>query len=112
MLIDEIDVIDIHRFPRGTPYPNIVDVVGRQLEEEPLKRRTVLGFDQTGLGEPVGDLFNAAYRDGRCGRFWPQGITITSGQHAEGANAPKVMLISQTQVLRRGIGCISSASIR
>jgi hypothetical protein len=45
------------------------------------------------------DLFNAAYREGRCGPYWPQGITITSGQHAEGSNVPKVVLISKAQVL-------------
>jgi hypothetical protein len=98
-LVDEYDVIDIHRFPRGTTYPKIVDVVGRRLEEEPLKDRTVLRFDQTGLGAPVGDLFNEAYRDGRCGAYWPQGITITSGQRTGGSNVPKMTLISRTQVL-------------
>jgi hypothetical protein len=99
VLIDDFEVVDIHRFPRGTPYPKIVDVVGRRLEEEPLKERTVLRLDATGLGAPVVDLFNAAYRDGRCGAYWPQGITITSGQRAEGSNVPKVTLISRAQVL-------------
>jgi len=40
-----------------------------------------------------------AYRNGDCGDFWPQGITITSGQHGEGMMVPKVALISRAQVL-------------
>lgn len=98
-LIDEYDVIDIHRFPRGTTYPKIVDVVGRKLDEEPLKGRTMLRLDATGLGAPVVDLFNDAYRNGRCGPYWPEGITITSGQRGDRSNVPKVTLISRTQVL-------------
>jgi hypothetical protein len=98
-LVDDFEVIDIHRFPRGTHYPKIVQIIGRKLDEEPLKGRTVLRVDATGLGDPVMDIFNDAYRNGDCGDFWPQGITITSGQHGEGMMVPKVALISRAQVL-------------
>jgi hypothetical protein len=97
-MIDEYEVVDIHRFPRGTRYPTIVDVIGKRLAEEPLKDRTVLRFDATGA-EAVADIFEDAYRDGRCGRFWPEPIVFTSGQLVDGLRVPKATLINRTQVL-------------
>ena len=88
----------VERAAIGTPYPAIVERVGRLLEE-PTLRCARLVIDNTGVGAPVADLFREAYRDGRCGAFWPRPITITGGNERNGTNVPKRVLVSNLVAL-------------
>jgi hypothetical protein len=63
----------LHRFQLGTPYPEIVDTLGRLLKQLPQRRDApALYVDATGVGRPVIDTM-------RGKGLHPVGITITAG---------------------------------
>lgn len=88
----------IQRWELGTPYPAVVDQVGRLLEQPVLRRCTAFHFDATGVGRAVADMFKDAYRRGRCGDFWPKPVTITSGESSSGLRVTKGDLVGGLQV--------------
>ena len=47
----------VERFPLGTTYPDIVTAVEELLDDRPLRGRTRLVVDGTGVGVPVIDMF-------------------------------------------------------
>jgi len=107
------DVTYLHRWPLGTPYPKIVEGVGKLLSEDRFMRRmyggrytedhkvlrhpVTLAVDATGVGRPVVDMFRDAHLPGSL-----QSITITGGHEATSAsggyNVPKRLLVSTLQV--------------
>jgi hypothetical protein len=86
----------LERFKLGTPYPAIVERVGRLLATPPLDRGTALVVDATGVGAPVVDLFRHA-------GLRPIAVTITGGHEVVAdraqAHVPKRELISTVQAL-------------
>lgn len=90
------DVRHLERLPLGVSYPKQIQRVVDVLARPPLnvlKPRLVI--DETGVGRPVGDMFDAA-------GLWPSRITITAGLEAtqHGANTwhvPKGLLISNLE---------------
>jgi hypothetical protein len=54
------DVRDLFRFPRGTPYPEIIDHVQALINTPPLWAHTPVIVDATGLGMPVIDMLRSA----------------------------------------------------
>lgn len=54
---DQIDVRHLQRLPLGLSYPEVVGEVQRLLARPPLRDGCDLVIDQTGVGAPVGDLF-------------------------------------------------------
>lgn len=108
------DVTYLHRWPLGTPYPKIVEGVGKMLAEPPFSRKVyggrgyrddhlelcapvTLAVDATGVGRPVVDMFAEAELPGHL-----MPVTITGGhavsQAAGGYNVPKRILVSGLQV--------------
>jgi hypothetical protein len=107
------DVTYLHRWPLGTPYPKIVEGVGKLLGEDRFMRRVhggrytedrkelrhpiTLAVDATGVGRPVVDMFRDAHLPGSL-----QSITITGGHVVTsvngGYNVPKRLLVSTLQV--------------
>lgn len=94
-----LDIRHLMRFERGRPYPEMVgditDLVGR----EPLRSgNSTLIVDRSGVGRPIGDLFELA--DLPCELAM---VTITGGDHEirDGNNwtVPKRTLIAATQVM-------------
>ena len=88
----------LERFPLGTPYPAIVEAVkGRMMS--PLLRGAKLVIDATGVGRPVGDMFNAA-------GLHQIAVTIVGGDtnsYVDGMyRVPKRELVSVLQVLLQG----------
>jgi hypothetical protein len=108
----------IQSWALGTPYPAVVDQVGRILEQPVLRRCTRFHFDATGAGRPVADMFSDAYKRGRCGDFWPVGVTITSGERSTGTRVTKGDLVGGLQValqegrLRIGAGLPGAEKLR
>jgi hypothetical protein len=78
----------------GTPYPVVVEHVGRVLAA--LRGDRTLIVDATGVGRPVVELFEAA-------RIYPVAVTLTSGETAvqEGSRfrVPKRDLVTTVEVL-------------
>src|SRR5439155_9551667 len=62
----------LERPPLGTTYPDIVVRVVELVNTEPLRHRSALVVDQTGVGRPVVDLLIAA-------GLRPIAVTITGG---------------------------------
>lgn len=92
---DRHDVVDIKRYPLGTPYPAIVASVQEMLAQ-PTLRDAALVVDATGVGRPVVDMFRA---DGCT----PTPVMITGGTHAHRDDngywlVPKKELVSAVQV--------------
>ena len=88
----------LRRFPLGTPYTAVVPAVCRLAAGTPLRGRTTLVVDQTGVGRPVVDMLRRA---ADC-RVVP--VTITSGLAATVAgdgsrHVPKKELVSGLQLL-------------
>jgi hypothetical protein len=85
----------IQRFKLKTPYPDIVQQVGRLMQRDPLNAKVPLLVDETGVGKAVTDMFQPLKL-----RLTP--ITITSGFEAVRAGAgwhvPKRDLVSAVQV--------------
>ena len=88
----------LHRFALGTPYPDVVDAVGKALTQLPARRDPVaLYVDATGVGRPVVDTMRAK-------GLKPVGITITGGldvnhKAADDIRIPKSNLASLMQVV-------------
>lgn len=91
--VDErFDVRHLQRLPLGTPYPEQVARIRDLFTRPPLRGGDVpLCIDQTGVGAPVGDLFEA---DG----LRPVRITFTSGFEPTGRGrkwgVPKSTIVS------------------
>ncbi|MBT9174209.1 MAG: hypothetical protein DDT21_02620 [Syntrophomonadaceae bacterium] len=83
----------------GTPYPAIVERVGKLMGNEPLKGKTHLVVDSTGVGAPVVDLLEQA-------GLHPVAVTITGGdsvsRDGDHYSVPKRDLVSTLQVLFQG----------
>lgn len=93
----EYHIRHLDRFQLGTPYPSIVEAVGKLLQTPPLKGKTYLIVDATGIGAPVVDMFKSA-------GLSPVAITITggdtiNGNDYEGYRVPKRDLVGILQVL-------------
>jgi hypothetical protein len=91
----------LHRFPLGTPYPEVVEEI-RRLLKTPELNHCVLTVDQTGVGSAVVDmLYDGLNGHVNC-RF--NRVTITAGHEtAVGEQGvllvPKKELVSALQVL-------------
>jgi hypothetical protein len=92
------DVCFAYRFPLGTSYPELTDRIARRVTSEPLRGRTTVAIDATGVGQPVVDLLRPSLNRAPC-----HAITITGGTsvHSAGSNhsVPKRDLITNAQVL-------------
>jgi hypothetical protein len=89
---ETFDVRYLQRLPLGMSYVEQVHEVARLLGRPPLSLGCELAIDETGVGRPVGDIFNNA-------GLKPTRITITGGdsQSAKGPrrwHVPKGILIS------------------
>jgi hypothetical protein len=85
----------LHRFPKGTPYPVIVDDVIRRLGGGAKGRDdALLAIDGTGVGAAVVDMFR--FSNLPC-EF--ASVIITGGTKAEGNHIPKRDLIGAVQVV-------------
>ena len=86
------NVRHLQRYALGTSYPAIVEDVSQKVRQ---LSGAVLTIDHTGSGRPVFDLFERA-------GLHPLGITITSGQDAQGQGrlwkVPKRDLVGILQV--------------
>jgi hypothetical protein len=87
------------RFPLGTPYPTIVAAVAQLCRSGPLKGRTTLVVDQTGVGRPVVDMFRKSTIPALI-----VPITITGGHTVSLAqdasyHVPKKDLVSSLRLL-------------
>ncbi len=88
----------LHRFALGTPYPDVVDTVGKVLKQLPVRRDPpALYVDATGVGRPVVDTMRAK-------GLRPVGVTITGGldvnrKAADDVRIPKSVLASLMQVV-------------
>jgi hypothetical protein len=85
------DVVYLERIRLGTTYPAIVDHARRLLERDPLRGGDFV-IDETGVGRPVGDMFDAAGTS-------PVRVSITAGHEVVNAGArryhvPKGQLVS------------------
>jgi hypothetical protein len=92
------DVRFAYRFPLGTGYPNLADRIANRVTSEPLKGRTTVAIDATGVGQPVVDLIRPKLANAP---FFA--ITITGGTsvNTNGSvlTVPKRDLITTAQVL-------------
>lgn len=82
----------LQRFPIGTSYFDIAEIITGRFKDERLRLRGKLIVDQTGVGRPVVDIFK------KFG-LHPVGITITAGTNVTkdeygGFNVPKRDLVS------------------
>ncbi|QOZ48758.1 hypothetical protein XH89_17675 [Bradyrhizobium sp. CCBAU 53340] len=90
------DVRHLERLPLGMSYPQQIQRVVNLLARPPLDTlKPTLVIDETGVGRPVGDMFDAA-------GLSPSRITITAGleatQHgAKTWHVPKGLLISNLE---------------
>jgi hypothetical protein len=89
---DHFDVRFLQRLPLGMSYPAQVDHVAAVIARRPLLNNCELVIDETGVGRPVGDIFERA-------GLRPVRITITSGSEPQRLNdkcwhVPKLTLIS------------------
>lgn len=94
-------LIHLHRFPLGTPYPDIIDELGKLLRTPSLSR-SVCAVDRTGVGRAVVRLFRDAFADGYTCQFVP--VVIGLGLEVEmvagvGISIPRQELVGTLQVL-------------
>ncbi|NHN85888.1 hypothetical protein GOB93_14730 [Acetobacter musti] len=90
-------VVNVHRYARGTSYPDItrsVQSILRQLPAAPMN--PALFVDRTGVGAPVVDAMREM-------GLWLTGISITGGSkvsrpNAREANVPKSVLASTLDI--------------
>src|SRR5262245_15634737 len=91
----------LHRFPLGTPYPEVAREVVRLLRTPPLPG-ALLTVDQTGVGRAVVDMLADALRDNVTCAFCPVTLTgghaVTAGEEG-GLRVPKKALVGAVQVL-------------
>ena len=81
----------LHRWPLGTPYPQVVADVKALFGKPPLEG-SVLAIDRTGVGRAVSDLFRVA---GISASVWP--LTITAGERSRGGSVAKKDLVGAVQ---------------
>jgi hypothetical protein len=87
----------LERLPLATPYPGVVQHVRRLVSKEPFLGHSELVLDLTGVGRPVGDLFQAE-------GLRPVKVSITAGDN-ETRNehgiwhVAKLLLVSTVQAL-------------
>ena len=91
----------LHRFPLGTPYPQMVGAVVGLLRTPPLPG-CIFVVDQTGVGRPVVDMLTDAMEGRVTCSFVP--ITITGGHEVTQSDrgqlrVPKKELVAGLQVL-------------
>lgn len=91
----------LHRFPLGTPYPQVVAAVVDLLRAPPL-RGCMLVVDQTGVGRAVVEMLEGGLQGRVTGHFCP--VTITGGHEVTRSPAgelrvPKKELVGCLQVL-------------
>jgi hypothetical protein len=89
------DCRHLERLKLGTPYPAIATHVKGLLNTLPLRNRTTLVVDATGVGRPVVDML-------RQQRLEPVAITITGGDlvtYDHGWRVPKRDLVASVAVL-------------
>lgn len=92
---EHFDVRHLERLPLGMSYPQQIQRVVNLLARPPLDAlKPKLVIDETGVGRPVGDMFDAA-------GLHPSRITITAGleatQHGKSWHVPKGLLISNLE---------------
>ncbi|WP_445215762.1 hypothetical protein ACKWRH_25435 [Bradyrhizobium sp. Pa8] len=92
---EHFDVRHLERLPLGMSYPQQIQRVANLLARPPLNLlKPKLVIDETGVGRPVGDMFDAA-------GLRPSRITITAGleatQHGRSWHVPKGLLISNLE---------------
>jgi hypothetical protein len=90
--VESFDVRHLGRLPLGLSYVDQVSEVRRLLARPPLGRACELVIDETGVGRPVGDLFDEA-------GMQPTRVTITAGDRQSSAgerrwHVSKSLLIS------------------
>jgi hypothetical protein len=97
---DRHDVVHLHRFPLGTPYPAIVAAVAELVKKPELlpmpSSRPVLAVDATGVGGAVVDLL---WEERIPATMYPVKITGGHEHRWEGATAfvPKLELVGVVQ---------------
>ena len=89
----------LERIPLGTPYPRVVERIGRLTRLPEIRQRCTLVVDATGVGAPVVDLLRQANLDCQL-----VALTITGGEHAHRGHGhcctvPKRDLIATLQVM-------------
>jgi hypothetical protein len=57
---EHLDVVHAERLPLGTSYPDVVAHVHEVLNRPPLRDNCHLVIDESGVGRPVGDMFDQA----------------------------------------------------
>lgn len=85
----------LHRWPLGTPYPQVVADTKRLFAAPPLGG-SVLAIDRTGAGRAVSDLLTSAGIDARL-----RPLTITGGENSGGGSVAKKELVGAVQVTLR-----------
>ncbi len=101
----EYDVVHLERLALGTPYPRVVEYVGKMVHSPAVMADHVLVVDQTGVGRAVVDMLDEA-------RLYPVAVTITAGDAVASATdgpgqpprwdrlrVPKRDLVAVVQVL-------------
>ena len=91
---EHFDVRHLERLPLGMPYPQRIQRVSDLLARPPLNLlKPKLVIDETGVGRPVGDMFDAA-------GLYPHRITSHGGLEAtnygKSLHVPKALLISRS----------------
>jgi hypothetical protein len=86
----------LERVPLGTPYPGVVGHVARMFGKPPLRGKSELVIDFTGVGRPVADLFQSQGMSPICVAI-TSGDTVTNEGHIY--KVPKLTLISRVQAL-------------
>lgn len=79
---DTFDVRHLQRLPLGLSYPEQVATIGQLLTRQPLDEGCELVIDETGVGRPVGDLFDLA-------GMKPTRVTITAGDKQTGTGSTR-----------------------
>jgi hypothetical protein len=91
-------LVALHRFPLGTPYTQLPDDLASRVDEQPLRKHTLVAVDATGVGAPVLELFRE-----QLPTVPVYGITITSGTTVTGKHTnphvPKHDLIATASVI-------------
>jgi hypothetical protein len=90
----------LDRLPLGLPYPDQVQRIKQMLAEPPLAgspKTTRLIIDETGVGRPVGDIFNQA-------GLYPLRVSITGGSEMTSPgkdrwNVAKTVLVSTVDAM-------------
>lgn len=88
----------LRRWPRQTPYQEVVADTGRLIQLGNLKEAVIV-LDATGVGREVADLFMQSHRLGRLTNYWPRAYVITGGRDITDEVVPKRELVGKMQTL-------------